>query len=349
MIILNSHSSGCRYQEQVSFLVDTIRLRDRVFYYKQRTPVRFFPVEFFWIIKISFTLLFLKFFRTQKKILLVGHTEQLYITFLSQIFGLRVYWLLLEPSQFQGWRALLYKHVAKNAEIIIFSLLLFKNQKEQYGLAPKKVHHIKPVLILAKGRQENLFHEIVYKQYAESYQRNFILGVITNLVAHSGVEHLLQVVKMLTEQLPNIQLIVIGNGPEKKNLLWLAKNMRLDQHIRIIASTQDIHTWMKGFTVFLYTNSRDVSWYIPEILLAMHYAKPIIAQKTPYTKELLRNTKEAILLDITNKEMVAQVIINMANHPDWLEQLSANVRQRAREVLAGEEYETNIKEIFAIE
>lgn len=354
MIVLDSNKKGSRYEDQVDSLVRSIgkalpagRQVSRVTHLRLLCPPRLLLLELLWAVRQFFRILVLRKMKKQKKVLLVGRTAQLFLSPLARTLGLEVFWLMVEPARLRSWRAWAYGRASRGVTVLCLSQALFRQEKERYKMKPKEARQLRAALPSPEAHQESVFHEMAYKQYAENYQRNFVLGIMADLVPASGVEHVFQVVKMVAEQLPNIQLIVIGDGPERKNLLWLAKSMHIGGHVKIVATARDAHAWMQGFTVFMYTH-QDPAWHAPEILMAMRAGCPIIAHKTPYTQELLQNTKEAILLDIGNREMVAQAIVNMANKPEWLEQLAENVARRAQEVIAAEGYEKEVAEMLSL-
>ena len=51
--------------------------------------------------------------------------------------------------------------------------------------------------------------------------------------------------------IPNIQLIIIGEGEERKNLSWLAKKMEIDNLVWLVGEQEQLKKWLDSFDVFL--------------------------------------------------------------------------------------------------
>lgn len=294
-------------------------------------------------LKNLFLFLWLKWRKKQTAILFFGNGKKFFLSKIAYQMGMKVFWFLSEESPYRNKR--LYRWAIKGTTLITSSQALLEKEKKHYSFENIEAHILRLPFTPPPLRQENFFEEMAYKKYALGYRKNFIIGAIAPLTKESGIEYTFQVIQLLKEQLPHIQLIIVGQGPEKNNLLWLARNIHIAENIRIIGNTMDTPVWMEGFTIFL-SPQKNALWYTPELFLAMHCGKPIIAQKSPYTEELLTNTKEAILLDIENKEMVAQAIINMANNPEWLHELGLNAKKRAEELFSPEKWNEEFNKIF---
>lgn len=331
MIAFYSHPT--LFEDNFTFILEKIKEQESLFCSKKSL----------W--KKIFLLIWLRLKKKEKKILFIDEAEKLWLSQYARLLGLKVYWILWKENEYRGRKKKHYKRASHGIILIATSHTLLQKEKQTFLLAPKEEHILRSYFSPPPTRQENFFEEMAYKKYAIHYRKNFILGTIAPLIKESGIEYTFQVIQLLKEQLPNIQLIIVGQGPEKNNLLWLARNIRIAENIRIIGSHHDAAPWVDGFTVFLFPRQQNL-WHTPEISLAMYYAKPIIAQKSPYTEELLTNTKEALLLDMENKEMVAQAIVNMANKPEWIHELGANAKARGEELFSEKNWLENFHKIF---
>ena len=66
----------------------------------------------------------------------------------------------------------------------------------------------------------------------EKYENTIIF--VGRLVPHKHVDHLLKVVKSLKKDIPNIKLIVVGNGAEKENLIKLTKEFEIGDNVKFL-------------------------------------------------------------------------------------------------------------------
>ncbi|GEM_PF-5510780 len=291
---------------------------------------------------------FIFFFRKWPEIVFfLNVPEKIFLSGIAKMFRIKVCWVFLDKKEVPWLLRKHYQKAIRNVTILSISQALWKTEQVAYNLHPKNVVILYPPQSTPVVHQENMFADLLYKQYADRYRRNFIIGVAAPLIKANGIEFVLQTLVFLKDQLPHVQLVILGDGPEKNNLLWLAKNMNIAEHVRIVGGRKDVHSWFDIFTVFLFTQKENI-WYSHELCLAMKMGRPIIAHKSPYTQELLENSKEAILLDIDNNEMVAQAIVNLANNPDWLLQFSQNAQERAHELFSNERFEKEMKIILSL-
>jgi glycosyltransferase involved in cell wall biosynthesis len=103
----------------------------------------------------------------------------------------------------------------------------------EYGYAPEKtLYFLNPVDL------EN-FTEISKKGCAEYLQldqgKKYILYV-GRLIIEKGVHHLISVLPKVIEETPNVELIIIGDGKYKPNLMDLAQKLQVENHMRMLGA-----------------------------------------------------------------------------------------------------------------
>jgi glycosyltransferase involved in cell wall biosynthesis len=66
-------------------------------------------------------------------------------------------------------------------------------------------------------------------------KKGVIIGSVGRLVPIKNQTFLLKVLKKLNQDIPDIQLIIVGDGPLREQLLMQARALNIEQHVKIIA------------------------------------------------------------------------------------------------------------------
>ncbi|MCK5211828.1 glycosyltransferase family 4 protein [Candidatus Parcubacteria bacterium] len=193
--------------------------------------------------------------------------------------------------------------------------IVFNNyQKEQ--IITKKKSRAKKITVLpfATGishLQDNIFNKLAAGNQATWEKKFFSLGTILDLNKEHAGEHLFQAVKDSLEVIPNIQLIIIGEGEERKKLSWLAKKMEINHLVWFVGEQKILKKWLANLDIYLiiakHLNLVD--------LFAMHQAMaaglPIIAPETADYEEIFTSEINALLVHPNDKEALTQAIIRL--------------------------------------
>ena len=73
------------------------------------------------------------------------------------------------------------------------------------------------------------------------------IGCVARLDKEKGIEFLIQAVKIVKEFIPFVRLIVVGEGPERKRLVWLSERLGLKEVIQWVGYQREIEKWYGFF------------------------------------------------------------------------------------------------------
>jgi glycosyltransferase involved in cell wall biosynthesis len=79
----------------------------------------------------------------------------------------------------------------------------------------------------------------------------FVIGFMGDIQVDSGLETLVKAVESIKEFIVDMQLIVLGDGDQKKNVAWLTKMLGLDDRIRFVGKQQNWMRWYNYFDIFV--------------------------------------------------------------------------------------------------
>jgi glycosyltransferase involved in cell wall biosynthesis len=140
-------------------------------------------------------------------------------------------------------------------------------------------------------------------------------------------------------QMQNFVLLIIGDGPERKNLEKLVKKYDLENEVRFIGpiSHREIANYFQLADVFLITN--DISNLGNQIMEALYFGCLIVTLRDGSTDEILKDGYNALLVPINQiKEELPRAIYKILTDAKLAKTLSENDKITAREkILSWEE------------
>lgn len=304
----------------------------------------------FLFLKILFILIKYRFFQKYQILFCCFLGEKILATLPAKILGYKIFWE--EHTNVKHWLfgspyRLFYKLFSKFTSIIAGSQFIKKQLVEKLNITEKRIKVVYPGTLTDKnvGSQENIFGLWSKKNYHPDNKKQFVLGTVSYLNKEKGLEYLFQAIKIAKNFSDNIQLIIIGEGPDRANLIWLSKQLNIDKNIRLIGFKEEPLKWLNNFDIYVAPSVEKESFGFT-IIKAMACQKPVIAPKVDHMMEIVEQKQSGILIEPHNPEMLAQVIINFYNHPEWLEQMGKNARRRVEQKFSLDKMINKYFEIF---
>lgn len=298
-------------------------------------------------LKFIFLLISFKFKKKADLIVCVDFNEKIIITPLARLLGLKVVWLEcpeINYGKFNKFSLALYKLACKLAEIAVFSgysELKLKNigcDKNRISIAPPgaKITHY----------QENIFNKLAETGRNNLQRKYFTVGAITPLSQKQKIETVFQAIKICLSVIPNIQLIIIGQGEERKNLLWLAKKMEIDNLVWLVGEQEQIKKWLEGFDIFLaFGENLSLDGY-GDIAEAMAAGLPVLAPRNIGLEDLIMENKTGSLIESDNSEMLARQIIKLHQDKKLRAYLGKNGQERIKTLFTLDKMAEKLENIF---
>lgn len=193
--------------------------------------------------------------------------------------------------------------------------IVFSNyQKEQIIAKTKNRAKKITVLPFATGinhLQDNIFNKLAAGNQATWEKKFFSLGTILDLSIEQPSEHLFHAVKDSLEVIPNIQLIIIGEGEERKKLSWLAKKMNINHLVWFVGEQKILKKWLANLDIYLIIAKHLSLLDLFAAHQAMAAGLPIIAPETANYEEIFTHDTNALLVPPNDKEALTQAIIRL--------------------------------------
>lgn len=235
------------------------------------------------------------------------------------------------------------KHFAKKCDTLITIT------KEDYELASKKfktnVVHMHGV-----GVSEERYHvvdENTYKVLRENEnlkQDDFVILCTGELNKNKNQSTLINAVSEIKDKIPNLKVLLAGNGPLQQTLTEKVKELGLEETVKFLGYRTDLEKVVPITDLIVSCSHREG---LPlNIIEAMLCKKPIIASINRGHKELIEDGENGYLFNPTDYQTLSKKILSVFSGEEAKE-MGEKAYEKAKDYTVNSVKE-EIKEIYKI-
>jgi len=162
---------------------------------------------------------------------------------------------------------------------------------------------------------------------------------IGRLVKKKGVEYLVRAAPYILKTIPNVLIVIAGDGPERQNLEQLAADLGVRDAIRFVGMIpwQDVAVYLHASDVFVVPSIVDESGNLDglptTILEAMAAAKPVVASAVAGIPLVVEHNKTGVLVPQRDVHALASAIIDLLRDARKRIMLGKSARNRVENEL----------------
>lgn len=160
------------------------------------------------------------------------------------------------------------------------------------------------------------------------------------LIGRKRFDRLLEIFALVAKAVPNVRLLVAGDGPEKRALKALAENLKVTsktEFLGFVKHNDMPQIYSQGHIFLSLSNSEQLGQMYLE---AMACGLPIVATKNIGSIECVTEGTTGYLFDENEKAAMVSAIVKMVSDEEALDRMSINSRKRAEEQYCFEEITT---------
>jgi glycosyltransferase involved in cell wall biosynthesis len=202
------------------------------------------------------------------------------------------------------FRRKIQKITAKNADKIIVPSKYLKNIVKTWGVEENKIKVI-----------YNAFTPITISEKRKDLRKKFNIDKFTiftigRLVPWKGFSLLIDILK----DFPDLELIIAGDGPDRKKLEEKVKKLELDKRVRFTGKIKhkEVYEYKKACDLFILNTGYE--GFSHNLLEALYIGIPIITTKVGGNPELIKDNFNGLLVSYNNKKEITEAIKKIINN-----------------------------------
>ena len=122
---------------------------------------------------------------------------------------------------------------------------------------------------------------------------------------------------------------MVGDGPERPQLVALARELALSERLIWLGSRQDVGGWLAAMDIFVHT--ADFEGMPNAVMEAMAMALPVVASNVDGNRELIRNGVSGYLVTPGDTRAFTQQIQQLMDNPDRAREVGKKAHQEVLE------------------
>lgn len=140
-----------------------------------------------------------------------------------------------------------------------------------------------------------------------------IVAYVGRLAEQKRVSDLIWACQLLRQADPRARLILLGDGPEREQLLHYAQSVEVRDYVRFLGHRDDASSLLHLVDVFWLAS--DFEGMSNSLMEAMACGKPVVASDIPANRELITHGREGYLVDVGDAVGFAQYTRKLLDDP----------------------------------
>ncbi|MDD4496918.1 MAG: glycosyltransferase family 4 protein [Methanosarcinaceae archaeon] len=199
-------------------------------------------------------------------------------------------------------------------------IVVVDEQKERLmklGVPYERISVIMNTVNLEMFNEERVIPELV-SELKSKYADDFIVSYIGGFGEHRGIETLIEAMPDVVRQVPNVRLLLVGDGKIREKLENLSKKLNVQNHVIYTGwvDVEKVPTYISESDVCVIPHlvNEHIETTIPHKLFQyMAMEKPIISTDARPLKRIIESEKCGLVIPSGDVAAMAEAIIKLSN------------------------------------
>ena len=157
-------------------------------------------------------------------------------------------------------------------------------------------------------------------------ENTFVLATVARLDPIKNQEMMIKALAIVRKSIPDVCLVIVGDGPERQKLENFVKKMRLTDKVIFTGFREDTHFYYKIMDIFLLTSFSEGT--AMTLLEAMASSVPCIATGVGGNPEIVEHNKTGFIVPNDDEEALAEKILCLYQDKELLKRFSTAGKMR---------------------
>lgn len=252
----------------------------------------------------------------------------------SNVLGLwaRRFWPMRLVTTAHGWvqfhsKSLLYDAVDRWAirryERVICVSETLLDACRRFGVAEERLRLIENGIDVDRFQRRKTRQEA--RQALGWPAEGRVIGAVGRLSPEKGFDLLIESVRRLLPQFPELRLVIAGEGPELAALQRQIVANGLSESVRLLGFCDDVLGFLEALDIFVLSSRREG---LPNVVLeAMASEVPVVSTRVGGVPQLLSDGVDGLLTDADNVEGLTDALARMLSDPPLQDRLARAARE----------------------
>jgi glycosyltransferase involved in cell wall biosynthesis len=160
---------------------------------------------------------------------------------------------------------------------------------------------------------------------AELGVKGFVLGLVGRLEEQKGQRYLLAAVPNLSREIPNLTVLLVGEGREQEALRRQAEELGIAPLVHFLGTRRDLPRLFRAMDVFVQPSLWEG---LPlTLLMAMGARLPVVGTRVSGVTEIIEDGKNGRLADPGDSQAITAAILELYRRPELRSRMGAAARQ----------------------
>lgn len=147
----------------------------------------------------------------------------------------------------------------------------------------------------------------------------FVVGSVSRLVPIKGLADLIEALAIISDKIPNLHWLAVGDGPEKEALQQLARTKGIEDRVHFIGFRKDVPRCLKAIDVYISTSYSE--GFGLSVIEAMAAKVPVISTPVGGISDFLIDRVNGLAVPSHRPDEIARSIMYLYENPGLRDKL----------------------------
>ena len=232
----------------------------------------------------------------------------------------------LSPHKTIGLKQTVRK-MLNTADCVIAQSSDTKNNAVYYYLTKNDIK------IIPLGIKPNLFRKVSRKEL-NLPEGKFLFVTVGRLIKRKNIPELLEIFKEVSSHFPS-ELLIIGDGPERENILKTAQDLNITDSIRLLGRVTDEQKFQYLSISDIYLSTAMHEGFGIVFLEAMECGLPVICYDRGGQTDFLQSCKTGFLIKLGDRAGFTDKLKSLLKNPSIIEEICEHNKNYINEFYIG--------------
>jgi glycosyltransferase involved in cell wall biosynthesis len=171
-----------------------------------------------------------------------------------------------------------------------------------------------------------------------------VVGIVARLSDVKGHQYLIQAMPGVLKSTPQAQLLIVGEGKMKDELVKTVENLGIDKNVFFIPAVQDVRTVLSVMDLFVMPSLKEGLGLA--LMEAMASGLPVIGSNIGGIRSLIKDGINGLLVEPADADSLAYNILRLLTNPDQAKSLGEAAQIFIKENFSQEKMIDQTEEVY---